>query len=85
MLSDKKTKLLEELNKGMCSDSLEDLSKKTAMSLQLVSYHINGTPKSLGLKQLELVETTELKGRTKVCLSTMGRLFMKGYIKGNSR
>ena len=80
MLSDKKVKILQVLNKGKCSGSLEELSKDTEMSIQLVSYHIHGSAKSKGLKELELVELEEKKGRTKVCLSTMGRLFMKGYI-----
>lgn len=84
ILSEKKMKLLEELEKEDCCASLEDLSKRTEMSLQLVSYHINGTLKSEGLVPLELVEKTEEKGRTRVTLTTMGRLLLKGYIKSDS-
>jgi DNA-binding transcriptional ArsR family regulator len=80
VLSDKKMKILELLE-GNCIGSLEDISKKTKMSLQLVSYHINGTPKSKGLVDHELVEAKEEKGRIRVCLSTMGKLFMDGYLK----
>ena len=82
VLSDNKMKILHALD-GKCIGSLEDISKKTRMSLQLVSYHINGTLKSQGLVGLELVNTSEEKGRIKVCLSTMGRLFVDGYIKNS--
>jgi len=80
VLSEKKMRILEALE-GSCIGSLEDISRKTGMSLQLVSYHINGTPKSQGLKDLELVETKEEKGKVRVCTSAMGRLFMDGYIR----
>ena len=68
------------LNKPGCCASLEELSKKTKMSLPLISYHINGNLKSEGLKDMGLVETTESKGRIAVQLSTMGRLLLKGYV-----
>lgn len=80
MLSPKKLKVLQELQKSTCSSSLEELAKSTQMSLQLLSYHINGSAKSKGLSELELVDTEDIKGRVKVCLSTMGRLFMRGYM-----
>jgi DNA-binding transcriptional ArsR family regulator len=82
MISPKKMRILEELHKaGNCYRSMEELSKKAGMSLQLLSYHLNGTSKSDGMVQLELVNVKEEKGRVRVCLSTMGRLFMKGYLK----
>lgn len=82
VLSPRKMRILDDLFKaGMCYSSMEELSKKSGMSLQLLSYHLNGTAKSEGLVQLELVDTKEEKGRVKVCLSTMGRLFMKGYLR----
>lgn len=81
VLSPKKMLILKELEKANCFSSMEELAKKTGMSLQLISYHINGTPKSQGLVQLELVETKESKARTRVCLSTMGKLFMRGNLK----
>jgi DNA-binding transcriptional ArsR family regulator len=80
LLSPKKVKILHELYKNKCSSSLEELAKNTGMSLQLISYHINGSSKSKGLSELEMVETENSKGRLRVCLSTMGRLFMRGYI-----
>lgn len=80
ILSPKKLGILRELHKSRCSSSLENLAKATGMSLQLLSYHINGSAKSKGLSELELVDTEETKGRVQVCLSTMGRLFMRGYM-----
>ncbi len=80
VLSDKKMRMLRELGKNKCFSSLEDLSKATGMSLQLASYHVNGTAKSPGLVQLELVDIEEGRSKTRVCLSTMGRLFMRGYL-----
>ncbi len=80
ILTDKKIDLLKAINDNNCCASLQQLSKKTGMSLPLISYHINGTLKSDGLKELGLVETMEKKGRVEVTLSMMGRLLIKGYI-----
>jgi hypothetical protein len=81
MLTEKKLDILKTLYKEkQCCASLESLSKKLEMSLPLVSYHVNGTLKSEGLKQLGLVDTTENKGRVKVNLSTLGKLLVRGYI-----
>ncbi|MBI2208117.1 hypothetical protein HYU50_01335 [Candidatus Woesearchaeota archaeon] len=80
MLTDKKMDILKLLSKPGCCASLEELSKKTKMSLPLISYHINGNLKSEGLKDMGLVETTESKGRIAVQLSTLGRLLLKGYV-----
>ncbi|HLC96817.1 MAG TPA: winged helix-turn-helix domain-containing protein [Candidatus Nanoarchaeia archaeon] len=82
VIQDKKMDILSVLFKDRtCCASLEELSKKTKMSLPLISYHINGNLKSEGLKQLGLVETKEEKGRVSVTLTTMGRLLVKGYVK----
>lgn len=81
MLTDRKMGILKLLYQQKdCCASLEDLSKRTKMSLPLISYHVNGTPKSEGLKDLGLIETSEDKGRTSVQISTMGRLLLKGYV-----
>jgi len=80
MLTDKKMDILKLLKKPDCCNSLEELSKKTKMSLPLISYHINGNLKSEGLKEMGLVETTENKGKIAVALSTLGRLLIKGYV-----
>ncbi|MBI5391430.1 hypothetical protein HZB00_00345 [Candidatus Woesearchaeota archaeon] len=69
-------KLLE--NKGKLS--LEEMSKKSGMSLPLLAYHVNGTPKAEGLKGLGLIETIEKRGRVEINLSPLGRLLVKGYI-----
>jgi len=80
MLTNKKMEILKLLKKPDCCNSLEELSKKTKMSLPLISYHINGNLKSEGLKDLGLVDTNENKGKIAVSLSTLGRLLIKGYI-----
>lgn len=80
MLTDKKMEILKMLSKPDCCMSLEGLSKRTKMSLPLVSYHINGNLKSEGLKEMGLVETTEKKGRIEIKLSTLGRLLIRGYV-----
>lgn len=80
ILTDKKIGILKTINENDCCASLEELSKKTEMSLPLISYHINGTLKSEGLKELGLVETSEKNGKVAVTLSMMGRLLIKGYI-----
>lgn len=82
ILTEKKMGILQLLKQPGCCRSLEELSKKTKMSLPLISYHINGNLKSEGLKNLGLVETMEEKGRIAVKLSTLGRLLVKGYITG---
>ena len=80
MITEKKMQILRLLNNPNCCASLEDLSKKSKMSLPLISYHINGNLKSEGLKQLGLVETQEKKGRVEVHLTTLGKMLLKGYI-----
>jgi len=80
LLSDKKMDILKVLHSKDCCSSLEELSQKTKMSLQLISYHINGNLKSEGLKQLGLVDTTENKAKIDIKLSTLGKLLIKGYL-----
>lgn len=81
LLSDRKLKILEVLaTDKTCCKSLEDLSKRTKMSLPLISYHVNGNLKSEGLREMGLVETTETKGRIAISLTMLGRLLVKGYI-----
>ncbi len=81
VLTDKKMQILQILQDDLtCCKSFEDLSKKTGMSLPLISYHINGNLKSDGLKKLGLVEVEEKSGRMGVKLSTQGYLLLKGRI-----
>lgn len=82
LLTDKKMELLKLLlAQEDCCGSLEMLAKRTGMSLPLISYHINGSKKSEGLKEMGLVEAMENKGRTQVHLSSLGRLLVQGYIE----
>ena len=81
LITDRKMAILKTLyTEPNCCTSLEELSRKCGMSLPLVSYHVNGGPKSEGLKEMALVETTEKGGKTSIKLSLMGRLLMKGYV-----
>ena len=80
ILTDKKMEILTTLSKPNCCISLEELSKKTKMSLPLISYHINGNLKSEGLKKMGLVETEEIKGRMEIKLSVLGRMLIHGYV-----
>jgi len=80
ILTDKKMGILTTLSKPNCCISLEELSKKTKMSLPLISYHINGNLKSEGLKEMGLVETDEIKGRMEIKLSVLGRMLINGYV-----
>jgi len=82
VLSERKLNMLQLLSQDKtCCKSLEELSKKTRMSMPLVSYHIHGNRKSDGLVELGLVELTEEGGRLQVSLSTLGKLLIKGYVK----
>lgn len=81
LLTDKKMEILKVLNQPGCCMSLEDLSRRTKMSLPLTSYHVNGTLKSEGLKELGLVDTTEKNGKIEIHLSMLGRLLIKGYVE----
>jgi hypothetical protein len=60
--------------------SLEEVSRRSGMSLQLVSYHVNGSPQSKGLLGLDLVQATDDRGRVKLCLSPVGRTFLDGHM-----
>jgi DNA-binding transcriptional ArsR family regulator len=80
LITDKKMDILRLLSNHDCCSSLEELAKRTSMSLPLVSYHINGNLKSEGLRDLGLVETIEVKGKLHIQLSTMGDLLVKGYV-----
>jgi len=82
MITDKKMQILRIVyTEEKCCASLEELSKKTKMSLPLISYHINGNLKSEGLKDLGLVKTSEKKGKVAIELTKLGRLLLKGYVK----
>ncbi len=81
LISDKKMELLNILHKENCCQSLDELSKKTGMSLPLISYHVNGNLKSEGLKTMGLIETTESKGKIALELSPLGRMIVRGHVE----
>tara|TARA_Y100000310_G_scaffold345759_1_gene469386 strand:- start:2298 stop:2933 length:636 start_codon:yes stop_codon:yes gene_type:complete len=80
MITDKKMEIMKVLSQPDCCVSLNELSKKTKMSLPLISYHINGNLKSEGLKEMGLVDVNEKKGKIEIKLSTLGRMLMNGYL-----
>lgn len=82
LLTEKKLQLLRWLNQEKEGAlSFEELSRRARMSAPLLSYHLHGTWKSEGLKQLGLVEIRNLKGKMHILLSTLGRMLIKGYVK----
>lgn len=76
MLSDKKMRILNLLNKESL-DSLESLSKKVGLGPSLINYHIYGNEKNPGLKELGLTDISRENGKVKISLTTMGRLLLK--------
>ena len=79
VLTDRKIDVMKVLHeKG--SLSLELIGTATGMSLPLLSYHLNGTYKVEGLKELGLIETISHKGKLEVKLSPLGALLVKGYV-----
>lgn len=78
MIAEKKLEILRSLADGPLS--FEELSKRVKVSSPLLSYHLNGDRETEGLIEIGLVEYLEgeEKGK-KIALSSMGRLFFKGY------
>ena len=82
LLTEKKLELLTLLHaQPGDAGTIEMLAKRTGMSLPLISYHVNGSRKSEGLKEMGLIEAVEKKGRTEVKLSALGRLLVQGYVE----
>jgi hypothetical protein len=79
-ISERKLSILKALARKTCSEGIDALAKDIKMNLPLLSYHINGNDKSEGLKRLGLVETRDIKGKTQVCLTVLGKLLVRGYI-----
>jgi DNA-binding transcriptional ArsR family regulator len=81
LIPDKKMEILHYLSENTdCCASMDELSKRLKMSLPLVSYHINGTLRAEGLKQMGLVSTDDVKGRIRVNLTSLARLIISGHI-----
>lgn len=81
LLTDKKMNILKILHDNNDNISMDELSKKTKMSLPLISYHINGNLKSEGLVEMNLVESKENRGRVDLTLTELGKLLIKGYVQ----
>lgn len=79
-LGKRKIQILKTLYEQNCCASLEELSKTLKISLPLASYHINGTSKSKGLKELGLVDILNYKNRIDIKISSLGLMVLKGYI-----
>ena len=77
-ISGNKLKVLRALE-GSEPVSLKVLAKKVSISISLLSYHINGNLKYMGLKEFRLVETKEKSKNVFASLTQMGNLLLKGY------
>lgn len=77
LLARKKREILQILSEKEYT-SLDELNKRTKMSMPLISYHINGNFKAEGLKRMGLVETRLRKGKVDLKLSSLGSLLIKG-------
>ncbi len=82
LLTDKKMTLLQLLyEENTHTLSFDNLLKKANMSPPLLSYHINGTRESEGLKQLGLIDILPLQQKhIALRLTTLGKLLAQGYI-----
>ncbi|MBI4052782.1 MAG: winged helix-turn-helix transcriptional regulator [Candidatus Diapherotrites archaeon] len=81
LLSGQKLKIMEFLvSMPQCCSSIEELSKQIGLSLPLLSYHLNGTPKAEGLKQMGLILTEEKGRKTRVELTPLGRMLVAGHL-----
>ncbi len=83
-LSDKKLRLLKIIAEKGRVDSMEELSKRTGMSLPLIIYHIRGSKEKPGLETLGLASTLREKGRLAVVLTTLGKLISQGHVEVSS-
>lgn len=79
-ISDSKLKILRSLCRGKGTSSFGDLESEISMSPPLLSYHLNGTAQSDGLKQMGLVETQEAGKKVTLELTSLGRMLMSGYL-----
>jgi hypothetical protein len=78
MVSDVKLSILRALDKaGGDVDSLDELSKLTNYGKPLLSYHIHGSEDARGLIDLGLAQATRhARGKTKVTLTTLGKMLL---------
>jgi hypothetical protein len=82
LVTEKKRALLQILIIGGENGfALDFLSKKAKISPPLLSYHIHGTKKVDGLKQLGLVDVLEKNGKTVVKINMLGTMLIKGDVR----
>jgi hypothetical protein len=84
MVSEVKMNILHALDKaGGEVDSLDELSKLTNYGKPLLSYHIHGSEDARGLIDLGLARATRhSRGKTKVTLTTLGKMLLVEKIEG---
>lgn len=84
MVSEVKLDILRALDKaGGEVDSLDELSKLTNYGKPLLSYHIHGSEDARGLIDLGLAQATRhARGKTKVTLTTLGKMLLVEKIEG---
>jgi len=73
IISKQKIRILKEILKSS-EITEEELSKKIGMSLPLISYHLNGTSKTKGLKTMGLVKSTIKSGRVFLEVTEIGKI-----------
>ena len=83
LVSDVKLSILRALDKvGGEVDSLDELSKLTNYGKPLLSYHIHGSEDARGLIDLGLADAIRhSRGKTKVRLTTLGKMLLVEKIK----
>lgn len=79
LLTEAKLSLLKILEKQATGVSLQELTTKTKMSAPLLSYHVHGTKKVDGLKQLGLIDIFEKNDRVTIKINTVGKLLVQRY------
>lgn len=81
VVSDTKVRILQALDTvGGTTENLDQLSKISGFSKPLLSYHINGSSASLGLIQFGFIDEEKMeRGRSKITLNTLGRIFLSTY------
>jgi molybdopterin converting factor small subunit len=83
MVSAVKMNILRALDKaGGEVESLDELGKLTNYGKPLLSYHIHGSEDARGLIDLGLAQATRhSRGKTKVTLTTLGKMLLVGKIE----
>ena len=79
-INDKKMDILKLINDKGKFSSMEELSKKSKMSLPLIAYHLKGNRDSQGLVQMNLVETHKKDSSVCINLTELGKLIANGYV-----